>query len=82
MFQQTGRLQNLEQSKKIDIEIKDFLNRNGIYYGTYYHQTLDVVVNNIMTNLVRNKNLINHSVIQENTSSITNDEQEFEIGME
>ena len=50
-------MNNLEQSKKIDTEIKDFLNRNGIYYGTYYHQTLDVLVNNIMTNLGRNKEI-------------------------
>lgn len=54
-FQQTGRIHNLEQSKKIDTEIKDMLNRNGIYYGTYYHQTLDVLVNNIMVNFGRNK---------------------------
>ena len=56
-FQQTGRIHNLEQSKKIDTEIKELLNRNGIYYGTYYHQTLDVLVNNIMTNLGRNKEI-------------------------
>ena len=56
-FQQAGRIHNLEQSKKIDTEIKDLLNRNGIYYGTYYHQTLDVLVNNIMTNLGRNKEI-------------------------
>lgn len=56
-FQQEGRIHNLEQSKEIDISIKRLLVSNNIYFGTYYHQTLDVLVNNIITTLNHNKEM-------------------------
>ena len=50
-FQQQGRIHTLEESKKIDKEIKKFLVDNNIYFGNYYHKTLNVVVDNIILNL-------------------------------
>lgn len=55
-FQQTGRIHNLEESKIIDNNIKAFLDRNEIYYGTYEHSTIDKVVNNIETHIDRANN--------------------------
>ena len=52
-FQQTGRIHDLSESKAIDRKIKQFLNDNDIYYGTYYHKTVDVLVDNIMKNIER-----------------------------
>lgn len=50
-FQQQGRLHNFEESKLIDESVKGFLRANNIYFGTYYHQTLDVLVDNIVKHL-------------------------------
>ncbi|MCL2463414.1 MAG: ATP-binding protein, partial [Defluviitaleaceae bacterium] len=50
-FEQAGRIHTLEQSRAVDQEVKDILARNGIYYGTYNHSTIDVVVDNIQTTL-------------------------------
>ena len=52
-FEQQGRIHNLEESVAIDRQIKDLLERNNVYYGTYYHSTLPVVVENIITTLNR-----------------------------
>lgn len=49
-FQQEGRIHDLEQSKKIDAEIKQLLNDKGIYFGTYDHETINkIVANSIIT---------------------------------
>lgn len=50
-FQQAGCIHDLEQSKVIDSQIKTFLQAHNIYFGTYYHKTIDVLINNIVTNL-------------------------------
>ncbi|MCD7723722.1 MAG: AAA family ATPase [Clostridiales bacterium] len=50
-FQTAGRIHNEQESKILDYQIKDFLNSNDIYYGTYYHQTVGVLVDNIVKNL-------------------------------
>ncbi len=51
VFQQAGRVHNLAQSKQLDNDIKNMLRENNIYFGTYYHHTLNVLVNNIVNNL-------------------------------
>lgn len=61
-YQQTGRLQTREESIAIDNSIKGFLKENNIYYGTYYHHTLDVLVDNI----IKNFNSVN---VKTNTAS-------------
>ncbi len=50
-FEQEGRIHNLQESKEIDEEIKGFLDEHGVYYGTYEHNTLDMVVRNIQASL-------------------------------
>ena len=50
-YQQTGRLQNAQESKEIDRKTIDFLDSNHIYYGTYYHKTVNVLIDNIIKNL-------------------------------
>ena len=62
-FQQSGRVHNLEQSVQIDSEIKGFLHDNGIYFGSYFHHTLGVLVDNIIRHLSKVSSLEN--IIQE-----------------
>ena len=50
-YEQAGRLHTLEESRTVDGEVKDILSRNNIYYGTYSHSTIDVVVENIQKTL-------------------------------
>lgn len=64
-FQQTGRIHSLEESKKIDNKIRDLLEKYDIYFGTYYHSTMDVVVDNI----IKNYNNINKIENKENTKN-------------
>lgn len=49
--QQTGRIHTLQECKVIDNKIKEFLKSNDIYFGTYYHSTVNVLVDNIVKNL-------------------------------
>lgn len=51
VFEQEGRIHNLEQSEELDKYIKNILERNRIYYGAYYHVTMPTVVKNIQTTL-------------------------------
>lgn len=51
VFQQAGRIHNASESIAIDKRVQDFLQAHQIYYGTYYHSTVGVVVNNIVTHL-------------------------------
>ncbi len=55
-YEQAGRLHTLEESRKVDGEVKDILGRNGIYYGTYSHRTIDIVVENIQKTLYKLRN--------------------------
>lgn len=56
-YQQEGRIQNLEESQKIDQDIKQLLGDKGIYYGTYNHDTIDKIV----SNAIRTFNRINQT---------------------
>lgn len=51
VFQQAGRIHNASESIAIDKRVQDFLQAHQIYYGTYYHSTVGVLVNNIIKNL-------------------------------
>ncbi len=46
-FQQEGRMQNLEESKQKDDEIKAMLDRFGIPYEEYTHQTVPALVSRV-----------------------------------
>lgn len=50
-FQQSGRIHNLQESKEIDNKIKLLLKSNNIYFGTYNHNNIDVLVDNIIKNI-------------------------------
>ena len=52
-YENAGRIHDLEESRRIDKEILQFLKENNIYYGTYYHKTVSVVVNNIQKHFER-----------------------------
>lgn len=52
-YEQNGRLQNKDEASKIDGELLTILKDNKVYYGTYNHKTLDVIVGNIVTTLSR-----------------------------
>ena len=46
-YEKEGRLQTEEQSKELDLEIKALLKDNGIYFGTYKHNTIDLSIQNM-----------------------------------
>lgn len=52
-YEQSGRKQTLNESIIKDTEIRKLLDDSRIIYGTYYHSTTKVLVDNIMTNLKR-----------------------------
>ena len=47
VFEQQGRMHSLNESIKIDQQIRRFLDKNEIYYGTYSHEKLKHLVNNV-----------------------------------
>lgn len=57
-FQQEGRIHNLEQSKKIDAEVKQLLKDKGIYFGTYSHETINKIVSNSIVTFNRINNIV------------------------
>lgn len=54
-YEQSGRLHTLEESKKKDQEVKALLDGNRIYYGTYFHSTIEKCVDNIIYSMNHNK---------------------------
>ena len=54
-YEQSGRLHTLEESRQKDEEVKQLLNSNRIYYGTYFHSTIQKCVDNIVYSMNHNK---------------------------
>ena len=52
-YEQSGRKQTLNESISKDKQIRKLLDDNEIIYGTYYHSTTGVLVDNIIKNLKR-----------------------------
>jgi hypothetical protein len=50
-YEQAGRVHTLAESREVDRSIKQFLENKNIYYGTYYHKTVPVIVDNIVKRL-------------------------------
>ena len=46
-YEKEGRRHTEEQSKELDLSIKALLKENGIYFGTYRHDTIDVSIQNM-----------------------------------
>jgi len=55
-YEQAGRIHTLDESRRVDGEVKEILNRHNVYYGTYSHNTIDTVVENIQKTLNRLNN--------------------------
>ena len=73
-FQQSGRIHSQEESIKIDDKIKNLLEKYDIYFGTYYHSTMDVVVDNI----IKNYNNINKDKVLSVKEYAAKDKEELE----
>ncbi len=52
-FEQAGRLQNMEDSIQLDKKILKLLDENRIYYGTYTHERLSYLSDNIRKTIER-----------------------------
>lgn len=50
-FEQQGRMQNLKESMQKDNEIKEMLKTHGLYFGTYNHKRVPMVIDNAVTTL-------------------------------
>lgn len=48
-YEREGRLQTLEEAKELDRGVKSFLKDNGIYFGIYGHNTVDLSIENMQT---------------------------------
>ncbi len=68
-YQQEGRIHSLDESISIDKKIKGYLKDNNIYFGTYYHHTLDKVVDNIEKHMQNSSN--SQSTSHTNTNTVT-----------
>lgn len=74
-FENTGRIHNLEQSKEIDIAIKNILEDNNIYFGTYGHTNINLSVKNCIKTYNRINRIKQSTQVAEeqSTKSITNE---------
>lgn len=52
-FQEEGRIHDLKESKEKDAQIRNMLDKNKIYYGTYEHMTVGKIVDNSIHTLNR-----------------------------
>lgn len=56
-FEQAGRIQNLQESKQIDEDVKSLLKKHNIYYGSYFYKTIPLVIDNCIYTYNRINNL-------------------------
>ena len=68
-FQQEGRVQNLEESKELDMKIRNMLDCKHLYYGVYKHENVKYIADNIIKTLnkIRDRPEI---TLQENSTMI------------
>lgn len=52
-YVQEGRVQTREEALAVDAAVKGFLERHGVYYGTYGHDRIETAVRNMQTTLSR-----------------------------
>ena len=74
-FEQQGRIHNLTESKEIDNKIKNMLEENSVYYGQYFHKTVPIIIDNIITTLNRIQ------TENETQNEVTEDDEDEEIEM-
>lgn len=66
-FEKEGRMHNLQESRGIDNQIKQYLDAKHIYYGNYYHSRIPIIVDNVQATLSHIKNQQRQSVPKENS---------------
>lgn len=64
-FQEEGRIHDLGESMEKDAQIRDMLDENQIYYGTYEHQTVGKIVDNSIHTLNRIRHEHDCSLVRE-----------------
>lgn len=64
-FQKEGRIHDLEESMEKDVEIKELLDKNRIYYGTYQHETVGKIVDNSIHTLHRIRDAHSNQLIKD-----------------
>lgn len=74
-FEQQGRIHNLTESKEIDNKIKNMLEKNSVYYGQYFHKTVPIIIDNIITTLNRIQ------AENETQNEVTEDDEDEDIEM-
>lgn len=74
-FEQQGRIHNLTESKEIDNKIKNMLEENSVYYGQYFHKTVPIIIDNIITTLNRIQ------AENETQNEVTEDDEDEDIEM-
>lgn len=52
-FEKEGRIHNLNESIKLDNELKDYLKNNDIFFGTYSYKQMQLCVKNIVTTVTK-----------------------------
>lgn len=67
-YEQEGRLQTLEQSKKIDEEIKHFLKSNQIKFGIYKRSSLHTITSNINWYCKKQQEFKTRTIIKQNNT--------------
>lgn len=72
-FEQQGRIHNLTESKEIDNKIKNMLEENSVYYGQYFHKTVPIIIDNIITTLNRIQ------TENETQNEVTEDDEDIEM---
>lgn len=55
-YEQAGRIHSEKEAKEIDLNIKNMLRENDIFFGTYIHQTIDLCIENIIKTYERTNN--------------------------
>ena len=45
-FERAGRIHTLDESRRIDEEVKGLMDKFNIYYGSYYHGTIGWAIKN------------------------------------
>lgn len=55
-YQQSGRLESREEAVQKDNEIVQMLKENNVFYGTYRHDTVDKLMDNIQSHIEKLRN--------------------------
>ncbi|MGF7018766.1 hypothetical protein M2145_002541 [Lachnospiraceae bacterium PF1-21] len=77
-YEKAGRIHTLKESKELDAKIKAMLKNKGIYYGTYNHNTINRIADNIIT--TKEKNM--KKIILEHEENMRQDTSPLDVKLE